>query len=100
MAKRRKQGTSTAATPRRSSRQTPTALRAKKEWTKQAAPSLARELAEARAQQLATTEVLRIIASSPGELGPVFHTILANATKLCAAKFGALWLYEADGFRA
>src|SRR5262249_19913831 len=58
-----------------------------------------RELAEARDQQAATSEVLRVISSSPGELEPVFAAMLANATQLCEAKFGILYLYEGDGFR-
>jgi two-component system, NtrC family, sensor kinase len=59
-----------------------------------------RELSEAREQQAATAEVLRIISSSAGKLGPVFDTILANATRICEAKFGALYLKEGSAFRA
>jgi two-component system, NtrC family, sensor kinase len=58
-----------------------------------------RELSEARAQQAATAEVLQVISSSPGELEPVFQAILANATRLCEANFGSLYLYEGDAFR-
>ena len=58
-----------------------------------------RELSEAREQQAATSEVLRIISSSPGNLEPVFETILMNATRLCEASFGTLFLREADAFR-
>ena len=53
-----------------------------------------RELSETREQQAATAEVLGIIASSPGELEPVFQAILANATRICEAKFGSMYLYE------
>ena len=58
-----------------------------------------RELAEALEQQTATSEVLRVISSSPGELEPVFQAMLANATRICEAKFGNLFLCEGDEFR-
>ena len=58
-----------------------------------------RELSEAREQQAATSEVLRIISRSPEDLRPVFETILANATRLCQAEFGNLDLRAGDGFR-
>src|SRR5262245_1235358 len=59
-----------------------------------------RELSEALQQQTATSEVLRVISSSPGDLKPVFETMLANAIRLCKAKFGLLFRWEGDGFRA
>jgi GAF domain-containing protein len=60
---------------------------------------LTRELNEAREQQAATSEVLRVISNSPGDLKPVFETMLANAIRLCEAKFGSLFLREGEGFR-
>jgi class 3 adenylate cyclase len=59
-----------------------------------------RELSEAREQQTATTEVLQVISSSPGELEPVFQTMLAKAVRICEAKFGTLYLCDDNGFRA
>ncbi len=64
-----------------------------------AAPDLQRELNAALAQFAATSEVLQVISRSPGELRPVFRLILKNATRICEAKFGNLWLREGDKFR-
>ena len=61
--------------------------------------ALTHELAEARARQTATSEVLQVISSSSGELKPVFDAILANATRICDANFGNLLLLEGDQFR-
>ena len=58
------------------------------------------ELSESLEQQTATSEVLQVISRSPGELQPVFQAVLANATRLCAAKFGHLYLCEGDAFRS
>jgi GAF domain-containing protein len=59
---------------------------------------LLNELRESLQQQTATADVLGVISSSPGELEPVFETLLANAVRLCSAKFGVLTLYDGDVF--
>src|SRR5262249_36353770 len=60
---------------------------------------LLNELRESLQQQTPTAEVLKVISSSPGELGPVFETMLANAVQICGAKFGVMSLREGDAFR-
>jgi GAF domain-containing protein/anti-sigma regulatory factor (Ser/Thr protein kinase) len=58
-----------------------------------------RELAEALEQQTATSEVLKVISSSRGELEPIFQSILGNGTRICEAQFGNLAIREGHGFR-
>jgi GAF domain-containing protein len=57
------------------------------------------DLSESLEQQTATSEVLKVISSSAGELQPVFDTMLARAVDLCEASFGAMWLVDGDGYR-
>src|SRR5262245_58007424 len=99
MAKRRKRRTSRAAvkTRRAAPRRSRPSAAAGAEGNDVVA--LRRELSEALEQQAATSEVLRVIAGSGGKLAPVFNTVLANAVRICEAKFGALLLYEGDSFR-
>ena len=61
---------------------------------------LLNELRQSLEQQTATADVLKIISSSPGELQPVFNAMLENATRICEAKFGVLFLCEGDAVRA
>jgi signal transduction histidine kinase/HAMP domain-containing protein len=57
------------------------------------------ELTESLEQQTATSEVLQVISSSPGELQPVFKVILENATRICEAKYGNLYLFSEGAFQ-
>ena len=59
---------------------------------------LLNELRESLEQQTAASEVLSVISSSPGDLEPVFQAMLANATRICEAKFGTLNLYDGSVF--
>src|SRR6516162_1997550 len=59
---------------------------------------LLNELRDSLQQQTATSEVLRVISSSPGDLGPVFQTMLGNAVRICDAKFGILFRFDGSAF--
>ena len=59
-----------------------------------------RERDEALEQLAATSDVLQIISKSPGKLEPVFTAMLDNAVRICEAKFGVLFLFEGDAWRA
>src|SRR5688500_4641232 len=87
-ARRRKAGKSDSAPPTTSHRLSGHAsLREQLDEAK-------RELGEAREQQTATSEVLKVISSSPGELEPVFNAMLENATHICQAKFGTMFRFD------
>src|SRR4029077_16286493 len=58
-----------------------------------------KELTESLEQQTATSEVLGVTSSSPGELEPVFNTLLENATRICEARFATLLSFDGEAFR-
>src|SRR6478672_7624025 len=94
MAKRRQaarpKGRKLPTKPKRS----PAAVDLKKEIA-----TLKRELTEARERQTATSQVLQLISSTPGDLQLVFESMLENATRVCGAQFGTMNLYEDEHFR-
>jgi GAF domain-containing protein/anti-sigma regulatory factor (Ser/Thr protein kinase) len=58
-----------------------------------------RDLTEALEQQTATSEILRVIASSPTDIQPVFQTILESSVRLCEAQNGAVFRFDGEVFR-
>jgi len=60
---------------------------------------LLNEQRESLERQTATSELLQVISTSPGDLGPVFNAILTNASRICEAKFANLFLYSDNSFR-
>jgi two-component system, NtrC family, sensor kinase len=105
MRRRDKSGGKTAKTQRSKTlkrRNAPKATRGRSSLVSNKETNNARltlERDEALEQLAATSEVLKVISSSPGELEPVFEAMLANAVRICEAKFGVLFLSEGDAFR-
>ena len=100
MRRRNKTGGKAAKTQRRktlSRRNAPKSARNRRSSAARQETEVARlthELHESREQQAATSEVLGVISSSPGELGPVFEAILENATRICGGRLANLFLYS------
>ena len=94
-----KSGRSPAATPKRAS-PPKAALGRRSAPTNQETEiaRLTRERDETLKREQATSEVLRVISSSPGELEPVFQAMLENAIRICEAKFGNLLRFDGDAF--
>ncbi len=86
-------------TQARNLRSTRTKATARVDRFRAANADLKKQLADALEQQTATSEVLRVISSSRGELEPVFGALLDNAIRLCGAKFGMLYLCEGEDLR-
>src|SRR5262249_38859387 len=104
VAKRRKRRISAAARPRRRpaaprGRQTSGTKKTTLALLERELDAARRQLREALEQQTATSEVLRVISNSAGELEPVFQALMSNAVRLCEAKFGVLYQNEGGRFR-
>jgi hypothetical protein len=84
--------------PRPKARKTPTA-HASTDHSPEQFDRLKRERDEALDQLAATSEVLQVISSTRGDLEPVFQSTLANAVRICEAKFGTLYRTEGDSVR-
>ena len=86
-------------TPEPKRRHAPKALAASSDTEETEIARLTRELSDERRRRTSTSEVLRLLSGSHGDLNHLFETILANATNLCQANFGTLSLCEGDAFR-
>jgi signal transduction histidine kinase len=80
----------------RSLRSTGTKTRTRVGRIREPRAELENKLAEALDRQAATSDVLRLISSSAGELAPIFKAMLESAVRICKAKFGSLYLYEGN----
>ena len=58
--------------------------------------NIARELHEAREQQMATAEIFRVIRTSPNDVQPVFETIVRNAVSLCGGLFANVFRFDGE----
>ena len=86
-------------TPEPKRRRAPKALATSSDAEEKEVTRLSRELTDERKQRTATSEVLRLLSGSHGDLNHLFDSILASATNLCQANFGTLSLCEGDAFR-
>jgi two-component system, NtrC family, sensor kinase len=100
MRRRFRAGGEPAKTPRRKTI-TPKGGKAPKSVRpRRSGKQLALERDEALEQQTATAEVLRVISASPGDLQPMFATMLRDVERVCHAKYGAVYRCEGDALRS